>query len=919
MDAMTEVRRTTWWLARMALCLCLLIVFGHAPARAEVVGPLPDRLQAAVDRVLPSKPGDLFVVLKNGMTLLIRETPDRDVVSAQIFVRTGSMYEGEALGAGLSHYLEHVVAGGSTRSFSEEEARVRLEKLGGASNAYTSHDRTVYYIDTGSGHWRQALDLLLSYVSECRFEESEVKREKAVIQQEFKLGENNSRRRLWQLFLQTAYQVHPVRYPVIGYENIFVQQTRKDLLDYYLDHYRPQNIVVAVAGKVKATAVAAYVAERTRSFHRGHLSDPVLPAEPRQINGRWAETTLPFARLTQAIVSFPSVALTDPDLYPLDVLAILLGEGRTSRLYQRLKDQENRVLSVSAYNWTPSYVRGQFIISMTLAPHQWPGIIALVKEEIQRFKDRGATREELEKAKKKVIAEHIFGQETASEMASSLGSSYLDTGDPYFDETYVKGIRAVSLDAVERVARQYLNPMIMNVAAVQPESRAGSKVEPTAQTPPAAAPQAEAKVKMIALDNKLRVLLKEDHALPLVTIQLYGTGGLLLEPADQPGIAAFTSALLTAGTKSRTKQQIASAIEDVGGSITSGSGNNTYYLSIDVLKEDLDMALDILADLVLHSQFPEREIEKRRRETLLAIQSRDENWQSEVMRLFKHAYFKNHPYRHDLLGTSKSVASFTRTDIVRCYHRMVRPQHSVLAVFGDIDAAATGARIKKLLSGWQPGQSVLPAWPDETHNLDSDRLREKKNRKVSAALFIGTNGMSLDDPMRPALDVLDALLSGIGYPSGRLQKALRGGRADLVYLVHAFPFYGVKGGYFGVISQTTLANLDKVQQIVLRNLRDLKDHPVSGAELATAKDMVLTMHLLSLESLNTQARDAALNEVLGLGWDYDRRYASLIEKVSTDDVRQVARRLFDHTLVVRTIPLHPVEVLKPQPPQPDYR
>jgi zinc protease len=176
---------------------------------------------------------------------------------------------------------------------------------------------------------------------------------------------------------------------------------------------------------------------------------------------------------------------------------------------------------------------------------------------------------------------------------------------------------------------------------------------------------------------------------------------------------------------------------------------------------------------------------------------------------------------------------------------------------------------------------------------------------------VGTNGLTLKDPERPTLDVIDAVLSGIGYPSGWLQEALRGGDRSLVYVVHAFPSSGIEAGHFGIITQTTMANYEKVVEIILEKLEDIRQKPLDPKELATAKDMVITMHEMSLETNGAQARSAAVNEALGLGYDWDARYPELIRKVTAEDVLRVARRLFGHHLLVSTIPEKPVEAIIP--------
>ena len=877
-------------------------------------GPPPSlspEAREVVQRTLSSKPGDLFAVLRNGLTVLIRSQTDSDALSAQVFVRAGSIYEGKYQTSGISHYLEHVLSGGSTRSFTEEEARARLERLGGVTNASTSFDRTKYYITTTTAQWKDALDLLLSYVSESTLDPQQVSREKAVIQQEVKMGENDPGGQLWKLFMKTAYRVNPANIPVIGYEEVFVKLDRDALEDYYRQRYQPENIVVVVVGRIAPEEVLQFIAEKTKEFSRKADAPLAVPIEPEQVSPRWEEKSLPLARLTQAIVGFPSVTLYNKDLYALDVLALLLGDGQTSRLHYRLKDKENKVLSVSASNWTPSFVQGQFAISVTLDSQNWPKILDPMNEEISRLKRDLVAPEELEKAKKLVLAQHIFGKETVSALASSLGSSYFDTGDPYFEEGYVESIRKVSREDLREVARRYLLANRMNVAVIKPEPAREAAAHGEIDAGKHAKPSS---LEVKKLQNGLKVLLKKDTALPLVTIQIYGLGGLLLEDPQKPGLASFTASLLTAGTKTRTKRQIAQAIEGIGGSLESRSDSNTYHVAIKVLKEDLEVALDILSDILQNAQFPSDEIEKRRQETLLAIRKLDESWQTEVMRLFKQNYFEHSSYRNERLGTPDSVRSFSRDEILAFNRRMVNPHHSVLAIYGDLDPNKTLTTMSRKLEAWRVPPAILAEQPDETRPLRADRVVEKKNDKTSCALFIGTDGMSVGDPHRPVLDVLDAVLSGTGYPGGRLFEALRGGKEDLVYVVGAFPFYGKRAGFFGVITQTTINNLAKVQELVLTHLKRLAEEPVSSEELENAKAMMKTAHQLGLETADAQARSAAVNEVLGLGWDYDRKYVPLIEAVTADEIQNLARELFSKTLIARTLPEHPVDILNADAP-----
>ena len=353
-------------------------------------------------------------------------------------------------------------------------------------------------------------------------------------------------------------------------------------------------------------------------------------------------------------------------------------------------------------------------------------------------------------------------------------------------------------------------------------------------------------------------------------------------------------------------------VENAGGEISAQSDNNTYHVSIQVLKEDFDWALALLADIAQNAQFPQDEIEKQRQDTLLAIKKMDESWQAEVLRLFKKNYFQKTSYVNDRLGTSESVKAFTRDEILAFYRKMVNPTHSVLAIFGDIDPQKTKHLVEEKFGKWS-GVQVARTMPDETHPIGASGTVEVKNEKNSSALFIGTNGLDINNSQRPVLDVLTAVLSGGGSPEGRIFDALRGGDQNLVYTVSTFPFYGKNAGFFGVLTQTTMANLPKVQEVIQQNLKRLKDELVPENELEKAKETMLVGLKLSRQTLGSQASEAALNEVLGLGWDYSQRYPDLVRTVTPNQVMDLARKLFANTLIARTLPERPRDILAAPP------
>jgi len=860
-------------------------------------GPLPATTSTFIDQFLPSKSSsDKFVRLKNGLTVLVRSDNSTPVVSSYVLVRAGSIYEPPL--SGLSHYLEHVVSGGSTKFLKESEIRRKIEQMGGASNAFTSYNRTVYYINTTKEHYRDALDLLLSFVHDCSFEPTEVEREKGVIMEEARMGENDPGKQLWYLFFETAYQKHPVRYPVIGRMDVFSRQTREDLMRYYESRYIPANIIVCVVGPIQPEEVISFIAEKTSGWEYKPPSEIVLPEEPVPVTKRQAEKELPFIDQERIMVGFPSVNLSHPDAYALDVLAMIAGEGNSSLLVKELKEEKRVVSSVSAFHWSPSFVQGQWIVSLMPVPGKRAEAMEALENVLDSLAKQGVSSEDLEAAKKKVISQHIFERTTSSGQAFSLLYGFDETGDPYFDEVYVDKIKEVTAEDVQAAAKKYLRWDLATIVAVKPPSSAKQEGSTSAS---GQAPPSEPIVKK--LSNGLRVILKPDHKLPMVAIELHGLGGELLDPPDKPGLSHLTSSLLTAGTENYTRNDIFRIIESRGGKITAGSGRNSYFVSMKVLADDLPQAVDILSEIVSKATFPDQELDKKRQETLLAIDRAKENWQEELSIIFHEHFFKKHPYRFYPLGTKESVSGITKADVAECYRRMVVPSRSVLAVFGDFNEEEILRLLEEKLSSWKRESTSFP-YPSEAElsPKDKDSSVGVKTSKTAVGIMVGTSGLEMNDPRRATLDIIDANISGIGYPSGRLQEALRGGNQNLVYVVHAFPFYGIKGGYFAVIAQTAPEHRDRVKAVIFQELQKTATNLLSSQDIATAKNIILTMESLSLEDISSQAKDAALNEALGLGWDFRKKLHEKLEQVTPEAVIKLAKELFERTLTVETIP-----------------
>jgi len=851
----------------------------------------------AVDRVIPSLERDVWVTLKNGLTVIIREVPGSPAVSNQVWIKTGSIFEGKDLSAGMTHYLEHIVSGGTTKKRSEEQNKELLRELGGATNAYTSYDRTVYFIDTTPDKVKGALDLLLSYATECVLDPNEVQREKKVIEREILMNQNNPGRELWKLFSESAYLENPVRYPIIGYLSRFLQVQRKDLEAYYKDRYVLSNMIVSVVGGVDPQQALKDVISLTKNTPISIPKPVYIPAEPPQTAPRRAETYSPIARVARIEAGFPTVRLTDPDLYALDVLAMVMGHGRTSRLYQALKERDQLVLSVSGSSWTPWFVHGIFSVSMELSPENVDAALDRMWSEIERIRKEGPLPEELERAKRKTQTQYVYSRQSPSGMARELASSIYAAGDAYFNRFYTDRIQQVTAEQVQDAARRYLRRDRITVAVMRPAIKAEIENKSGESSTRAVAP-----IQMHTLDNGLRVLIQNDETLPMVAIRLYGDGGTRHDPPEESGLCHFMAKMLTRGAGDLTANDIDRRVEDMGAELASGSGRNTYYLRGNSLKADFERLMELMTTVLTNPSFPEEEISKLKQDTLLAINRLDENWAQELDRIFRKSQFSKSRLKNDVLGDTKSVSVITRTELVRFHKNLIQPNHMVLAVFGDVKTEEVIPVIEKTLGKLEAGD--LPSveeYPQE-FQIKQDKVIRKKNEKTASGIMVVYQGISLLDPRRPVMDVIDVLESGRRYPGGWLFDSLRGGDKSLVYVVSGFPAYHYPGGFYEVVAQSAPEDSEEVTETIRSQMMKLAVGDFSEEELEQAKDLCITAHKISLDTLSSRADSAALDELMGLGYNYFQEYPDLIRSVTREAVIHLSESLFGAAVVVETEP-----------------
>jgi zinc protease len=745
----------------------------------------------------------------------------------------------------------------------------------------------VFTLSVPKENFTKGLDLISDMVQNAVFDPKEFEREREVILKEMKMLNDRPDRKLDDLVYATAYLVHPYRNPIIGHEPIFKALSREDLLDYYRSHYVPNNMILSVAGNVKREEVLPLIKKAFENFAMRSVALRDLPQEPDQIIPRRLEVEYP-TQLTRLTMAYQSIPLFHKDLFALDVLAMALGSGASSRLYQDLHEKKRLVESISATNYTP-LDRGFVEISCLIKDQDPDKVIQQVKAMIEQIKKQGLTPDELAKVKRQVMTQNIYGRESAEGVAYRAAMEEGFTGDPSFSDKYLEGVRRVKNDDIKRVAVDYLDDQRLSVVIMKPKGLPSKGVQNVASVP--------SDIQKVVLPNGLTLLLQEDHSLPLISLSTMINGGLRQEPAESGGLSSLTAGVWAKGLKGKTSEQIAREVESRGGSFSIGSGFNSFAIDIDFLAEDLPLALDYLEGAVKYPTFPQEEIQKEKEQMLTAIVARKDSVLQTSSLALREALFLTHPFRLDSLGSEESLKRISRADLVKYYDRFISPDNMIIAVFGDIDKTRIKNEIIKRFGGLKRSKVTLKsAFEDVPKEV---RFKELSMDKEQALVMYGFRAPTIHDKDKYAFEIaVNILSSSLG---GRMFKRIRDELGKAYGLSGSFS-PGVDAGMASFFTLTTEENIPKVRQIMEEEITSLRDELVTDKELADAKAYLQSGLARNLETVSSRAMTSSINELLGLGYDDHLHYNERNNAVTKEDVREVVRKYLNlqHTAVVIT-------------------
>jgi zinc protease len=826
----------------------------------DLLGVLPDDVQVST--------------LENGLVVVVREDASAPVVSAQAWCRAGSVDEGRWLGAGLSHVLEHMLFKGTTTRGSGRIDQ-EVQDAGGYMNAYTSFDRTVYWINVPSTGARVAVDILCDILQHATLPEGELTKELDVIRREMDMCHDDPGRRSSRQLFETAYVRSPYRYPVIGIPGIFNGLKREDVVGYYREQYAPNNLFLVVVGQVNAGEVLEQVREAFAGTPARPVSRVPLLLEPRQTAPRVREEEAPI-ELAHLHTAWHIPELLHDDIPALDVLSIVLGAGRSSRLHREVREKKGWVHHAEAWTYNPGNP-GLFGMSAVVEGDKFEASVSALLEQVRRLQDEAVAEEEVTKAIKQVRAATLGVRKTMQGQAQDLGGSWLAVGDLGFSARYLDAVGRVRPEHLQRVAKTYLGEAGRSLSALVPKGCRPSRVRVRTGVTAGA-------VQMVTLKNGLRLLVKEEGRLPFVEVRAAFRGGVLAETTADNGVTGLMTKLLLKGTSTRTAEQLAREIESVGGQLDTYAGNNSFGLTLEVMSDDFGLAMDLLTDVLRRPVFPAEELEREREFQLAAIRAQKDQLLQRAGRAMRRAMFGERGYGLDVSGSEASVQALGQVQVASLHRRLTVPNNGILAVFGRVTMAEVRTAVEAALGSWEPGETGLVDPEVAVRPTEPVRVREVQDKRQTV-LVMGFAGVTMHHPDRYALDLIQEACSDLG---SRVFVRIRD-QLGLAYYVGAQNFAGLGAGYFGFYAGTEPGKAEQVEAEFLAEVGQLRTDGLSAEELTRAKAKLIGQKKIARQDLGTLALTMALDELCGLGYRHQELEDTCYERVSAEDIVRVAR------------------------------
>jgi zinc protease len=856
------------------------------------------------------------VVLDNGLTVITKEIRTAPIVDFAVWQKVGARNEPDGQ-TGISHMLEHMAFKGSLKYPEAGDADAVIRRLGGSANAGTSSDYTVYYSTLPSGSYEAAIEIEADRMRGLLLREEDFATERDVVVEERKMRYEDSATGLfWEEIDAAAFKIHPYRNPVIGWMSDIKDYDIKKIREYYNSRYAPDNAVVVAVGDFDTEAMLKKIKEAFGSIPRVERVADVPTVEPARNADKRVVVESDKTNLAYVVWAYNAPSITGEDSPALEVAAAALGSGRESRLYRALIETGLASSAEAVHaTYTDPYL---FYIEVEAQPGTDTSVIeAELDKIINDIRANPISDYELQKAKNRFAADEIFSNESIPTYGRKLGWFEVASGDYANLDSYMTAINAASAEDVLKAARKYFVNSSRTVGILLPKkeitdspgasrpSVGGSKpgrmdvFSYKSENAAAASGSVEeagksgrinfsSGIKKRTLPNGMTVIVRENPAFPTAHLRMVLRGaGAVGDAPGKSGLAKLTARSLRRGTATRSYEQITSALEFTGAELEVMAGVETAVAIGKFLKTDLETGMSLLADMLISPSFPAEGVEVERAVAISEAEAADNNARDRAWRAFNEIVFSGHPYGNPPDGSSGDLAAATIDDIRSFHAATYRPDAAILVVSGDVTIDEIEALAIEKFGSWRvPGDPLWRAAAPAA--LESPkRKRADMPEKVQNVFFMGFPTIMPSHPDYPAYQLMTNILAG-GDLTSRLYQSIRE-KEGLVYYVYGYDAPRAYGSTFQITGGVAPDKLERAIELAAMEIKRIQTQPVSDEELKDAKSHAAGQLPLAIETNDKAARIIADLEYQGRPFDTIDNYASIIDKITPDDIMKVAR------------------------------
>ena len=835
-------------------------------------------------------------ILENGMQIVTKENRGNQSAAFYCFVKTGSINEDKYLGAGISHYLEHVVSSGTTSKRSEAEYNQIGKEMGAIVNAYTTTSATAFHIVVDTKYSDTALELLAEQMQFCAFDSFEVAREKEVILKEIVMRSTPVSAKIRRRNSEIVYSNSNQRYPVIGYTNLFKQISRDELRDYYRKRYAPNNMIFVAVGNFDAEEMMTKIENQFVDFPRKQITPAYLPSQSPTVGSHTFteefETGIAEVRLTTII---PQSSYTD--FFSINAALSLLFDKRTSPIKYELIEKQNLVNQIYGYvSMSPTSKEGTIsIVFKTKNVDKIEDIVKIIDDKIDYYVKKGFKEKQITNLVQRFKAYKSLSTPDNEDECNSIGWNMMLYGIIDLDEHYINEFSKLDSKDLQNALAKYIQPKNRTIFSAVPM---GTKVNKSIEENKIE----KSEITKTEVNESLIVLHKQNSEKPIIRGIINLPFGTNYETKETVGTLKMMVDLLIKGSKKYKSLEISEWFEDHTVRVQNSVSEKNTTFSFKCLKSDYPYLKDLLMDAFNNPLFSEKEIAIYKQNSE-AKYLKNSNNPATNHNDFKNAIiYPNHAYMVDSKTKNEIIQNITREDLLRIHDEFFMANKMITTFFGDLtkdEAISYAKRIRKEIS---KDEIEMPEQEFQFENTGKTYINKYKFEQVNVE--INYQAVARSDSDYKVFQVINNILSG---GRGRLFQATRGTN-NLSYF--AYSYYSPKEttGFLRLKSQTSIDKMEELTKVMQGEVAKLLSEPVSQEEIDGAifeSKMMLQSYLdeNSLPSFITRY------EALGLGYNYFEEEFKQLETVTPEDIQRVAKKYLGTATTLISIPDESVKLM----------